>query len=103
MNATADLFAEPVEIVPDLRASASWNPIPHPTRPGENLPWVVESFCGRYTITWSVTPDTDARFFLVWRRHPLVNGRRPVASYIDRRMSAREARQLAATHAEANP
>lgn len=89
---------------PDLRVSASWQPIPNPERPGEMLKWVVESFCGGYTISWSALPgDEDRKIFLLWRRHPLVNGRRPTASYLSRHESAREARLAAAEHAEAQP
>ena len=105
MSATPDLFAAPVTLEPDLRVSASWRDIPNPAKPGENLPWVKESFCGGYTITWSVPPGADAtqQIFLLWRRHPLVDGRRPVPSLIGREMSARLARIVAAEHAEKNP
>ena len=103
MSARAQSLDLPLD--PDLRVSASWREIPNPKNPDEYLPWVVESFCGRYTITWSVPAGADAtqKIFLLWRRHPLVNGRRPVASLLGRYGSAREARLAAGTHAEANP
>lgn len=105
MSASADLFQAPVTFDPDLRVSASWRDIPDPAKNGEPMPWVRESFCGRYTICWSVQPgaDANAKIFLVWRRHPFVDGRRPMPSLIGRAMSAREARLIAAEHAEANP
>ena len=91
---------------PDLRVSASWRDVPNPAKPGENLPWVKESFCGGYTITWSVPPGADAntQIFLLWRRYPIGrNGYRPTATLLGRYNSAREARLAAATHAEAQP
>ena len=90
---------------PDLRVSASWRDVPNPAKPGENLPWVKESFCGGYTITWSVPPGADAntQIFLVWRRYPLVNGYRKTAELLSRHTTAREARLAAAEHAERNP
>lgn len=102
MSAQPGLFEQPVTYEPDLRVSASWREIPDPSKPDQAMPWVKESFCGRYTITWSVPPGADAnmRIFLVWRRHPLVEGRRPVPSLIGREMSARQARLVAAEHAE---
>ena len=105
MSAQPGLFEPPATLEPDLRVSASWRDIPDPAKNGQPMPWVVESFCGRYTICWSVPPgaDANARIFLVWRRHPFVDGRRPMPSLIGRAMSAREARLRAAAHAEANP
>ena len=107
MSAHPDLFAPPAEepLQPDLRMSTSWHSIDDPSKPGQQLPFVVESFCGRYTITWSVPAGADAnqRVFLAWRRHPLVEGRKPMPSLIGRGTSAREARQLCASHAEVNP
>lgn len=103
MSAAAGSLNLPLD--PDLRVSASWRDIPDPKNQTQSLPWVRESFCGRYTITWSVPPGADAKtkIFLVWRRHPLVDGRRAMPSLIGREMSARQARLVAAEHAEANP
>lgn len=108
MSAQPDRFGGPeqgpVTFAPDLRVSASWRSIEDPTRRGQFLPWVVESFCGRYTITWTSTPgEDDSRVFLGWRRHPLVNGRRAAPSLIGRWPTAREARLALAEHSEANP
>lgn len=108
MSAQPDLFGGPdqgpVTYDPDLRVSASWRSIPDPANPGQFLPWVVESFCGRYTITWTSTPgDSDSLVFLGWRRHPLVDGRRAMPSLIGRWKTAREARLALAEHAEVNP
>lgn len=108
MSAQPDLFGGPdqpsVTFDPDLRVSASWRSIEDPANRGQFLPWVVESFCGRYTITWTSTPgESDLRVFLAWRRHPLVNGRRAAPSLIARHTSAREARLACAEHLEANP
>lgn len=102
MSTTADLFDGPVTFDPDLRVSASWRAIPNPAKPGESLPWVKESFCGGYTITWSVPPrdNENTGIFLLWRRYPLVNGYRQTASLLSRHASAREARLAAAAHAE---
>lgn len=103
MSAAGGSLNLPID--PDLRVSASWRDIPNPAKPGESLPFVRESFCGRYTITWDPPAGADAKtqIFLVWRRHPLVDGRRPVPSLIGREMSARQARIEAAEHAEVNP
>jgi hypothetical protein len=105
MSSSADLFSQDL-VQPDLRGSAAWRDIPDPQDPSKTLEWVKESFCGRYTITWSARPiaeDPEAKIFLLWRRHPLVNGRKPTPSLIDGFLTARGARLVAAEHAEANP
>ena len=102
MSAAAHSRSLPLD--PDLRVSASWRQIPDPKQAGESLPWVVESFCGNYTITWSAVPDDDDRkIFLLWRRYPLVNGYRQTASLLGRYESARAARLAAAEYAEGRP
>lgn len=101
MSASAETLALPLD--PDLSVSGSWRQVPNPKKPDDFLPFVVESFCGNYTITWSVAPGNDGKVFLLWRRYPVVNGYRQTASLLGRHASARQARLAAAAHARSTP
>lgn len=106
MSAHPDLFREASgELVMSLETRAAWHSIRNPKDPEAFLPWVVESYCGRYTITWSVPAgaEADGKIFLLWRRHAEQAGRRPMPSMIGRYTSALDARKAAAEHAEGNP
>lgn len=116
MSAQPDLFAEPTpaaaEIVVDLRDRLAWRSIRKPnTAPfvTEYLKGVVESYCGRYTITW-----TDEQFlegpqrYAAFRRQFEINPRTgelqrthpvPLGSHD----SPEQAREACAVHAEGNP
>lgn len=106
MSAQPDLFVAPGEIEINLADRDAWHSIRNPKNPDEFLQWVVESYCGRYTITWSVPPGADAgsAIFLLWRRFPAdARGYRPTASLLGRFMTSTTARAAAAQHAEASP
>jgi hypothetical protein len=106
MSAQPDLFVAPGEIEINLADRDAWHSIRNPKNPDEFLQWVVESYCGRYTITWSVPPGADAgsEIFLLWRRYPKnARGYRPTATLLGRFPSSVAARCAAAMHVGASP
>lgn len=105
MSAQPDLLdAIQTDLVVNLRERTAWRSIPKTDGAGF-LPFVVESFDGRYTITWSsIEPEGDAgEIFLAWRRGELVNGRRAMPTLISRHRSARSAREACAKDGEGKP
>lgn len=98
------------ERIADLRDRLSWRRVPDPKDDSgvRVLSCVRESFCGRYTITWTspqfLTDPPRPQTFLAWRRGRLnQKGYRETPVLLGGFQSQEKAREACSKHAETHP